>query len=295
MNRTLPLGKMLAAMAVALCCMTSCAPKLQVSAVAYQSILNSRADLQTKIPEDAKIATFYHIDTNGDMTVTVQNLTDEMMVIDQTKSFFIDANGTSTSYFDPTIRTSTTTDISSGTKGMSVNLGSVAKAAGVGGGLGSLLSGVNVGGSSTSGTVTSNTDYITDQPKINIGPHGQILMSKRFHVSGVGQKALADQSNITQLGLTPKSSHCTFGVTITYSVDGEETYSQFASEFFVNSILKVPVQKQGKKYLVNDALCKIYADKPNALAEPWYMLYFDYTKGIYGYRSYYNDTLYDYE
>lgn len=296
MKKTLPIGKTLAVMAIAVCGLTSCnISKLQVNSVAYQSIINSREDLQADIPEDAKIATFYHINTDGVMTVWVKNLTDRMMVIDQTKSFFINANGVSTSYYDPTIRTSTTTNISSGTKGMSVNLGSVAKAAGVGGRVGSLLSGLNVGGSSTSGTVTSNTDFITDQPKVNIGPHGEILMNKQFKVSGVGQEALINQQNVKRLELTPKSSNCTFGVTITYSVDDEETYSQFTSEFFVNSILKVPVQKEGKKYLVNDALCKIYSDKPNALAEPWFLLYFDYSKKISGYKSYYNDTLYDYQ
>lgn len=54
------------------------------------------------------------------------------MTIDQTKSFFVDSNGKSYSYYDPTVRTSTVTDITSSASGVSVNLGSIAQGLGIG-------------------------------------------------------------------------------------------------------------------------------------------------------------------
>lgn len=276
--------------------LSSCGTPLKVPAVAYQSVINVRPDLQIEVPDDAKILVKYYISDDGSLSVTIQNLTDEMMILDQTRSFFINSNGSSTSYYDPTVHTSTKTDISSNTKGATVNMGAVANALGVKGAVGKFAQGVNVGGSTTSGTVFSNTDYITDQPKINIAPHGTIKLDKIYGIKGIGRNALTSAENTTLLNLSSRQSYCTFGITLTYSIDDEATFNQFTSEFTANSMIKVPVQGSKKRYKINDALRTIYEAKPNALVEPWYLLYFITTNpGLKACDAYINNTLYDYQ
>lgn len=274
--------------------LSSCS-SLQVPAVAYQSVLIARSDLSNIVPEDAKILTTYSLSPEGGLTVWIQNLTDELMFIDQTKSFFINSNGSSTSYYDPTIRTSTTTDIHTGTKGASVNLGSVANALNIGGAIGRVASGINVGGSTTTGQVVSNTDYITDLPTINIAPHGTIKLDKIYKVNGIGYDALKDAPAGVRLNLNSLTSYCTFGVTITYSVDGEQTFNQLTTEFTANSLIKETVQGSKKHWYVNDALRNIYKAKPNALAEPWYLLYFQTSYNLNASNAYYRNFLQDYQ
>ena len=130
--------------------LSSCSSqKLNVTGVGYQSIRTEFA--QEPVPEDAKIEVTYFFDTDGSIVPRVKNLTDQVMTIDQTLSFFINTDGRSTSYYDPTVRTTTTTDYASNTTGASVNLGAVAGAFGVGGIVGGVLSGINVGESNTGG------------------------------------------------------------------------------------------------------------------------------------------------
>lgn len=129
---------------------SSCGTKLVTTAVAYQSVRTTFTQ-PSEIPQEAKIAVCYDIDEDGKLNAVVFNRTSEIMIIDQTKSFFVNSDGQSTSYFDPTVRTTSQTDMSSATKGASVNLGAVGNALGIGGPLGSLLGGINVGGSSLEG------------------------------------------------------------------------------------------------------------------------------------------------
>ena len=85
--------------------------------------------------------------TKGD--VTIINKTDSMMYIDMAESYYI-LNGTAKQLYTNSV----TTNFSSGSRGTSVNLGSVTNALGVGGVVGTLARGVNVGGSNTSGSST---------------------------------------------------------------------------------------------------------------------------------------------
>ena len=109
--------------------------KLSTNSVGYQSVRTTHAQpSQTSpIPDDAKIAVAYSIGGDGALTAIVYNRTSEIMTIDQTKSFFVNSDGTSVSYYDPTVRTTSVTDMSSVTKGGSVNLGSITGALGIGG------------------------------------------------------------------------------------------------------------------------------------------------------------------
>ena len=153
---------------------SSCTTKLKITDVAYQSIRKvEKADANSRAvtPETgAVIAVSPVIDDCGNAKLVVRNLSDKIMVIDRTKSFFIDYSGQSTMYYDPTIRTSTLT--TSGTEGATVNLGAIGSALGIGGAVGTALSGINVGGSNTSGV--SKTTYSIDQPVVSIGPNGYI-------------------------------------------------------------------------------------------------------------------------
>ncbi len=246
--------------------------KLTTTSVAYQSITTKHAQPTQAfpIPEDAKIAVAYMISDEGDLTAVVYNRTSEIMTIDQTMSFFVNSDGTSTSYYDPTVRTTSTTDLSSTSKGASVNLGSIAGAFGIGGVVGQLANGINVGGSGTSGQSLTNTTYVADQPRISLSPKSNGAMSKVFKVAGIG-KASLKQSSGTFPMLSEKESYCRFSVCISYSVDGGNTFDKIVTDFYADSKVVVPVVRHG---FVNEALRQVYTAKPDALKEPWWMLYF---------------------
>lgn len=240
---------------------------LNTSGVVYQSVRTD--NYKGKIPHDAKIAVLYSISSDGCITPVVVNKTDEIMIIDQTMSFFVNSNGTSISYYDPTIKTTSTTDIASGTSGASVNLGAVAGAFGVGGILGGILNGINVGETETSGTSTTNTTYFADQPRISLAPHSQGAMSKSFNISGVGITSVPLSKNF--FANTRKESPIQFSICISYSLDNGETFEKIVTDFYVNSQIVEPVMQKGQ---VNNALRKIYKNKPDAINEQWWVLHF---------------------
>lgn len=240
---------------------------LITSSVGYQSIRTTFKQ-PDEIPDDAEIVIAYGISADGALIPVVENRTSEIMVIDQTMSFFVNTNGTSTSYYDPTVRTTEVTDHSSKTKGSSVNLGAVAGALGVGGKLGGLLGGVNVGNANTEGTSTSNITTIADQPRVSLAPKSKGKMSKSFQISGVGRGTLVRER--TNVNLLPMSGN-KFSVCISYSLDGGITFKKIVSDFYINSEVVVPVQSKGK---VNNSLRMLFTSKPDALDESWWLLYF---------------------
>lgn len=135
------------------------------------------------IPAEAKITVVYSISSDGKLTAIVYNRTSEIMTIDQTQSFFVNTNGKSTSYYDPTVRTTSTTNLSSTTKGASVNLGAIAGVLGVGGIAGQIANGINVNTAGSSGSSVTNATYISDQPLVHLAPNSNGVMSKDFEVS----------------------------------------------------------------------------------------------------------------
>lgn len=266
--------------------------RLVTNSVAYQSVRtrHMQPTPSSPIPDNAKIAVAYSISEKGDVTAIVYNRTSEIMTIDQTMSFFVNSDGKSTSYYDPTVHTTATTDMSSATKGASVNLGSIAGAFGIGGALGQIASGINVGGSGTSGTAVTNTTYIADQPRVSIAPHGNGAMSKTFNITGIGKYALKGGAVSSPL-LTEQQSYCRFSVCISYSFDGGNTFDKIVTNFYANSMIVVPVEGHGK---LNDALRKVYATKTDAINEQWWMLQFNsnITTGI---NERVQGLLYDYK
>lgn len=266
--------------------------KMVTSSVGYQSIRTSfrQPDLSAKDKlENAKIVLAYKITASGNLIVGIQNNTDEIMTIDQTMSFFIN-NGNSVSYYDPTIKTQTVTELESSTKGASVNLGAIGNALGVGGIIGTALQGVNVGGSGTVGTSTQNTTIIADQPRVSIGPRGNGALSKTFKIDGIGRNALKYSSPVAAT-YTRNNSYSTFSVCVSYSLDGGETFEKITTDFYANSKIVLPVSRAGR---VNETLRDLYTKKTDALNENLWLLYFN-TDATGAHDCLLNGVLYDYQ
>lgn len=175
----------------------STAGKLHVSAVTYQSINTKKPQSQeVSIPYNAKILATYAINQNGQIGVIVKNLTDEILTIDQERSFFINTSGESHSYFDPNVYSSTQTNYSFGTTGTSVNLGPIASALGIGGQLGTLLGGIGVN---------------PQQLEIHIHTPLQFLIKNRSTLVLAAQSAYPRHSKLLELGKTtcrqPQTCH----------------------------------------------------------------------------------------
>lgn len=275
--------------------LTSCgSSKLTMSSVGYQSVRTSHAQptQSSPIPKEAKIAVAYSISSTGDLTAIVYNRTSEIMTIDQTKSFFVNSDGKSVSYYDPTVRTTSKTDMSSVTKGGSVNLGAITGALGIGGVLGQLANGVNLGGSGTNGTAETSTTYVADLPQVSLAPHSNGAMSKTYHITGLGSTTLKNENSIKSTALSKDLSYCRFSVCISYSLDGGQTFDKIVTDFYANSKIVIPVVKHGQ---VNEALRQIYQLKPDAINEQWWLLNFNnsITNGINDHRV--QGILYDYK
>ena len=256
-------------------CLISCgSSKLVTHSVAYQSV--RPVNYKPEIPQDAKIICGYSITPDGELIVAVKNNTNEIMIIDQTKSFLVNSDGTSISYYDPTVRVTSNTSSSSETRGGSLNLGAVAGALGIGGALGTLASGINVGGADTDGFSTTNTTYFADQPQISLGPKGNGLMSKEFNVKYLGKSFLANSTERNN-SFTPSDSYCKFSVCISYSIDGGNTFEKIVTDFYANSWIVCPVISHGR---VNDALRTLMSSKPDCLHESWWLLRFNDNIGV---------------
>lgn len=239
--------------------------KLSVKSLGYQSV---RTDFrqETQIPEEAKIAVMYVIDTDGSINAVVKNLTTEILTIDQTKSFFIDTNGTSTSYYDPTVTASSNSSFSSQTEGTAFNLGGLANGLGVGGFLGHMMNSTTLSSSGTTGTVNTVTTYMRDMPQVSLGPLGSGVMSKVFRIGGIGSGSLSS-ADARKGEWSKADSPLRFSVCITYSVGDGNDFQKIVTNFYVSSSMVVDISR-GK---INEAFREIYKMKPDALYEPTYL------------------------
>ncbi len=255
--------------------LSSCASYLDVKGIAYQSVRAKSPITQSQIPSDAEIIVAVDIDSHGNINVEIQNNTDNIMVIDRTKSFFSDRNGNSIPYYDPTVNVLAQSTTTGQTTGASVNLGSVARAAGVGGVAGTLLSGINVGGANENATTTTNTTYIVDQPTTSIAPHGKATMGRTFQETSFGIEMLADlaQKGNTEINkaYTPDNCFSSCNITISYSIDDGKSYDKVETMLYGNSMIVSLVKQKG---YVNDALRAVYMAKDDLFDEEWYTLCF---------------------
>ena len=252
-------------LSVLLCLFTGCSTSgvLSVNSVNYQALRTEFAQSES-IPKDAKIAVEYFFNSEGEMQPVVYNLTSEILILDQTKSFVIMPDGMSVSYYDPAVHTSTTGTYSSETGSKSFNLGGITAALGIGGPLSILAGATTLGSSATVGAMSQNSITITDQPKVNIGPKGCIAMSKAYQIPGIGKngKAIEDFVDIPY-----KKANTRFSVCITYSVDDGESFDKLVTNFYLSSSISIPV----KNRMVSQAFYSIYNRKPDALAENTYL------------------------
>ena len=292
---TQTMNRIIIIVAICLCgVFASCVTKNKTYCVNYQSIRQKYAQptKEEPIPEDAKIVVSYNISLDGELTAIVHNRTNEIMTIDQTQSFFVNSDGISTSYFDPTVKTVSTTDLSSKTKGLSVNLGSIANAFGVGGIVGDLAQGINVGGSGTNGQAVKEETFIADQPQVSVAPNSTTAMSKVFTIAAINDNNIERRKIVTPI-LQQEDAPYKFSVCISYSFDGGKTYDRILTEFYVDSYINIPLRNEG---MISEALIEIEQNKPDMYNVPWYILHF-----INNYIGKYNSTfsnigtIYDYQ
>lgn len=131
-------------------------------------------------------------ETAGYYKIKVTNKTDNNVYVDLTNSFRINDKGEAEPFFD----NKTVTHSSNSGSGGSLNLGSVTGALGIGGVAGTLASGVNVGGGSSSGTTVSESQ----NPVIIIPPKMTIVMPQRIVINKKGNKST---KNYERLRSTP--------------------------------------------------------------------------------------------
>ena len=277
--------------------LSACSTPLKVSHVSYQSVFNGRSDLKQEVPEDAKICAVFSIDKNGHLEVGVYNLTESIMKIDRTKSFFVNSEGTSKAFYDPNVRMESTTVSSSTTNSQSVNLGAIALAAGIGGSLGTALSGISTGSAVTNGTSQTNSLYSKDQQIVAIAPRGHMSMGGSFKITCVGTSHLEysikyDHGYSKNSFVLKDNPSFSFSVVITYSTDDGNTYDTLESSFYSNE-WHSPVIKHGN---VNDALRKGLSEFPDALIQPWFIFYAMSDAYLSEYSDFYvKGALYDYK
>lgn len=248
--------------------LTSCGPtaKLSVSGIGYQSIRTEY--YRHSIPSNARISVGYDLSTDGYLSILVNNLSDNIMIIDATKTFFVNTDGVSKTFYDPNVRQESKTDTQSSSTGSSVNLGAVAGALGVGGTIGGLLGAVNVGSGNTEGTSATIVTTFVDLPQISLAPRSTGAMPKVYKVKGIGRNNTEDMSCLYEYSNSNKK----FAVCISFSLDNGQTYETLETNFYVNADLKVSVTSYGK---VNDALRSVYKTKSDCLDEQWWMLYME--------------------
>lgn len=245
-------------------CACSSTKKLQIQGVSYQSIRTSFAR-PSKLPNDARIAVEYFFDDNGRVQPVVCNLTDEILTIDQSKSFLVNTDGVSTCYYDPNVYTTTSGTFESSTEGRSFNLGAITNALGVGGLLGHLANGTTLHSSNTAGTYSSHSVAIYDQKQITVGPRGMVALGKQFQVKNIGWSGISYRNSFTDLKRS--QSPLKFSITISFSFENTGTQEKLTTDFYVNSSISIPTSNN----ITSTAFNTIYKKKPDALAEYLYM------------------------
>lgn len=259
--------------------MFSSCSAIKVSHVGYQSVRTTYKQPQS-IPDDVEIVVAIKIDIDGNVTPIIFNPTNEIMTIDNTKSFFVNSDGSSMSYYDPTIRTVSTTS----------SVGSSSTYSRIDNSITSSSNSVSQRISGRDNTLsslytTTNVSTLVDQPTTSLAPKGKGAMPHTYQVLGLGRPSIkgADHA-IRVVDATPNDSYCTFSVVISYSFDNGRSYKKIVTNFYSNAFVVVPVEKKNGYYQVNEAIRSVYSAKADALQEPWFLLHVnteDHKKSIY--------------
>lgn len=242
--------------------LSSCST-LKTECLHYQSI---RKTYRYDNTENAKIVVAAELSADGVLGIGVQNNTGEIMTIDMVKSFVVTTSGKSLSFYDPTVRVESTTASSSTSNGGSLNLGSVASVLGIGGVVGTLANGINVGGSNTNGVSTTNTTYLSDMPQVSLAPHSVGTMPKVFNVGTIRDKSY---TNVPYREISREDAK-KFALVIRWSVDDGKTFETYEQWYYINADFTVPVRSHGQ---LNAALREILTSKNDCIHEPWWIIY----------------------
>lgn len=119
-------------------------------------------------------------DKLGTYKIKVTNKSQKNVYVDVANSFRLNSKGDAESFYDNTSISNT----SNSSAGAGVNLGAIAGAVGIGGALGTLASGVNIGKGGSSGTIVTETQDAI----LVIPPGGTITMPQRIAISPDGKK-----------------------------------------------------------------------------------------------------------
>ncbi|MCC8070381.1 MAG: hypothetical protein LIO90_01085 [Bacteroidales bacterium] len=152
----------------------------------------------------------------------IMNLTDHIIYVDL-ENTFIRNNGKATPLYTP----STTISSSGKTTGGAVNLGSVTGALGVGGAVGTLANGVNVGGSSSNSTTT----VTYSQRIVPIPPKSNYQMEYRLpvdHMVSIGTNCTVGET----IYFEPDNSPHQMGLYLTYGLDEGMTQTSVLEQNF---------------------------------------------------------------
>ena len=144
---------------------TSCTVKYGIKS----SSIMSNEDIEMEFVR--KIATGYDYDDELCYFINIRNKTERVLYIDKGNCFKVYNDGYSFCYFDASMQTTVN---NGGGSGGSVNIGSLAGALGIGGTIGQIASGVNVGG----GTSSSVSTTYASQRFIAIPPHGNKYLTE---------------------------------------------------------------------------------------------------------------------
>ncbi|MBQ9638800.1 MAG: hypothetical protein IJV22_04500 [Bacteroidales bacterium] len=231
--------------------LASCGTLWETYGVNYQSVRKLYAYPEN---DQATIKVETILDKEGNFSVRVTNLSNEVMTIDRTKSFVVNTDGASTPYYDPTIHVESTAS-STGT-------------------INGFTTGAYYGQYSTTWvTVNSTTEsystVIQEQPQINIPPHCTVELPKSVTILKI------QENSLNRLLAAEYTEHDfehsdKFSLYISYSVDGGKTCRQFEQSYYINAAFGVPVVEYGR---VNAALRKVLTTKTDCVNEPWWAIY----------------------
>lgn len=207
--------------------------------VATQSVL-STDEIQVIFVQDKE--NYYYTKDYCDWRyhIELRNKTSNLIYVDKLNCSQTTNNGKTTSYYNDEQMS-----VSNGKNGgANVNLGSVAGALGVGGALGTLASGVNVGG----GRSSSVTSYYADNRFVQIAPNGQSALMHTI-INEEGKKEVAESiegpnplpSTGEKIVYNENNTPSKTRFVILYSSDPEfNTYKTLTFEVYLKEAIGLP-------------------------------------------------------
>lgn len=222
---------------------------------------------------------FSYYPCHNSVKVSIKNKSTETVYVDLGKSFLIRGSESMQCYVP-----SATSHTSGQSIGTSVNMGAVANAVGVSGALGTLASGVNVGGGkSSSATTTTFAQRVVPVPPMAEKEIGvlELFPIQNIDIYNLNYKVNSAQTNslylfldkIPHIGeniLLNDENLMRFGTFVTYSMDEQQSNPQsLNANFNLNNIIGTKAQKfLGGGFFKSEALSSNWEDAVYFFAYP---------------------------